>query len=98
MKTEGHRVCYLFVFSHQEKAINTEDIYSHIPRGLPCSFVLYLEPNFYFRRSRRILVPIPQCTDDDTINIDNVMCCPWCIEQRVEQCHYNMSVQKQKDD
>jgi hypothetical protein len=33
-------------------------------------FRVYLEPNFYPWSSRRIPLPIPQCTEDDTINTD----------------------------
>jgi hypothetical protein len=34
-----------------------------IPRGLDCSFVLYLEPNFYPWASRRKSLPDPQYTE-----------------------------------
>ena len=31
-------------------------------------------------------LPIPQCTEDDTINV-TVMYGLWCVEQRVARCH-----------
>jgi hypothetical protein len=33
------------------------------------------------------LLPIPQCTEDDTMNV-NVMCCLRCVEQRVAKHHF----------
>ena len=34
-----------------------------------------------------LLLPIPQCTEDNTMNV-NVMCCLWCVEKRIEKHHY----------
>ena len=56
--------------------IKTEE-YLEIFRG---DWIVVLFYNFYLRRSRKILLPIPQCTEDDIINADNVMSCPWCVD------------------
>jgi hypothetical protein len=43
--------------------------------------------SFYIRESKDSLLPIPQCTEHDTINV-NVMCCLRCVEQRVDKHHF----------
>ena len=39
-------------------------------------------------------LPIPQRTEENTMNV-NVMCCPWCVEQRVEQNHFRRALRMQ---
>jgi hypothetical protein len=44
--------------------------------------------HFYILGSgRKDLLPIPQCTEDNTMNV-NVMCCPRCVEKRIENHHF----------
>ncbi len=51
--------------------------YSWLNRNI-CTYS-HWDNHFYILGSgRKDLLPIPQCTEDNTLNV-NVMCCPWCV-------------------
>jgi hypothetical protein len=60
--------------------------YSWLNRNI-CTYD-HWDNHFYILGSgRKDLLPIPQCTEDNSLNV-NVMCCPRCVEKRIENHHF----------
>jgi hypothetical protein len=60
--------------------------YSRMNR-IVCTYSRW-DNHFYIQGSgRKPLLPNPQCTEDNTKNV-NVMCCLRCVEKRIENHHF----------